>query len=100
MECPRCKGEKVIHGFGCPGFKPIAIPCPQCDGSGSVISEMAQWIEHGKKLRDERVKRRITLREMAKFKGLSAVELSDIELGRVNNLGINYGEVTIQKVEE
>lgn len=82
MKCPRCNGEGKERGFGCPGFKPIEINCLDCGGSGEIDAERLRWQEEGEKLRENRKARGITLREEAKRRGLSAVDLSDMEWGR------------------
>jgi hypothetical protein len=86
MLCPRCKGTKVItaahvsyadgsHGYG------VDFPCDQCGGKGDVPEEMTEWVRVGREMRDERVQRRVILREEAKQRGMSAVELSRMERG-------------------
>lgn len=86
MNCLSCNGTKEIHGFGCPGFKPITMPCPLCKGTGEISEEQSQWISHGKKLREARIALRRTLREEARLRGVGMAEWSDIEFGRVFNL--------------
>lgn len=84
MICPRCHGEKVMHGFGCPGFRPMTFPCPDCGGAGEIPDERAGWIEAGQRMQKARVDRGVSLREEAKRLGVSAVLLSDVEHGRLD----------------
>jgi hypothetical protein len=88
MQCPRCNGSKTIvaahvsyangsHGYGVP------FPCDQCAGSGEVPDEMAEWIQAGSAMREERLQRRVTLREEAKRRGMNPVELSRMEFGKI-----------------
>lgn len=40
-DCPDCKGEGVLHGIGCPGFKRVTIPCLFCKGEKRVLESVA-----------------------------------------------------------
>ena len=88
MKCPECKGEGSTTGFGCPGFKLITLPCMLCKGEKVISDEQMKWVNHGAKLKETRIAKKITLREAARLKDILASELSDIEFGRINNLHI------------
>jgi transcriptional regulator with XRE-family HTH domain len=53
-----------------------------------VDADMPKWIERGAKLRRARKAKGETLRECALRLGISVVECSNLELGKVNNLDV------------
>lgn len=83
VACPECSGLGVIHGFGCPGFRPIQLPCSMCMGVKEVDRRVLQWIAQGSQLREARRARGKTLREEAQSRSLAASLLSDMERGVV-----------------
>lgn len=89
--CPNCKGEGVIRGFGCPGFRPVEIPCLVCKGEKVVGQEVLEWRRVGEEMRQERIARGVTLREEAKRRGMSAVDLSGMEHGAVKPVRVSQG---------
>lgn len=86
MMCPDCKGKKeslVFYSGGSKhGFGPL--PCTTCDGEGEVSEEKIAWITRGRELRDKRVAAGRSLREEAEMLGITSVELSRRERGKVN----------------
>jgi transcriptional regulator with XRE-family HTH domain len=86
MICPTCAGAKVVRGLGCSpdsGCRPIELACFDCQGTGAIPEERAAWIEEGERLRKDRRGRGLSLREEAKRRRISPVELSAMEHGRV-----------------
>ena len=81
ITCPACNGEKVIHA----AFHDVEIPCNQCKGTGEVPEEMIAWIERGMEIRDERLSRKVTLRDEAKRLDVGVMTISAIERGLVDN---------------
>lgn len=82
--CPECKGTKVMHGMGCPGWKPITFPCITCKATGSVPQAMLDaWIPAGNAMREDRRARGLSLREEAKRRNMDPSRLSDMEFGKV-----------------
>lgn len=81
VKCPDCKGEGVTHGFGCPGFIPITIPCLLCEGAKVVDAKVLEWKKIGEQMRQNRIERGKTLRVEAQERGLDAVVLSEMERG-------------------
>jgi len=80
--CPDCKGSKQLSGFGCPGLKPITIPCITCRGTGEVPEEMTlAWMPLGKKMKENRRARGMSLREEAKRRRMQPSVLSEMERG-------------------
>ncbi len=88
MICPRCKGSKTItashvaYADGSHGYE-VPLSCDQCGGAGEVSDEMTEWIRAGEAMRQDRLARQMTLREEAKRRGLTPVELSRMEFGKV-----------------
>ena len=82
--CPECSGRGVVLGYGCPGFKPMELPCRFCDATGAGIDERRRWRASGEVLRAMRLGRDLSLREAARVIEIGAVDLSDAEHGRVN----------------
>lgn len=79
--CPHCKGAKVLHGFACPGFRPVELQCFRCLGNGQVPDSDLEAYEKGQQMRDDRLKRDMSLREEAARLHISPVELSHMEQG-------------------
>lgn len=80
-KCPKCDGEKKIFTHMC-GHGWRLVNCGQCGGTGLVPSEMIAWIAEGKRRRDDRMDRCVTLRSEAKRLGVSPTLLSRWEMGR------------------
>ena len=84
MKCPMCSGERVIRGYGCPGFKLMELQCPQCHGIGELTETQKRWITEGEKRLNIREHFNKSLREYAKELKIPASMLSDIEHGRID----------------
>ncbi len=54
--------------------------CPRCGGSGQVDDPA----EQGKKMRELRLAKKLSLKEVARRMNLTAAYISDMELGRRN----------------
>lgn len=83
VKCPDCNGEGVSRGFGCPGFRPIEIPCLMCKGKKEITEEQLQWIKDGEAMRLDRRARDMSVREEAKRLGIKASDLSLMEMGMI-----------------
>lgn len=81
ITCPECNGNGFSEGYVCPGFKLIKIKCSFCGESGQVTVVDMLRRENGKKMRDDRMARGVSLREEAKKLGLKPSELGDKERG-------------------
>jgi hypothetical protein len=92
MKCPSCKGSgdggPCHYNTGinqrtgmCGGYWKDSSVCIRCNGSGEVPDEMADWMEIGKQLRQERIARGETLYDAAERLGTTSSELSAIEKG-------------------
>ena len=81
MECPNCKGRGEMYGYGCPGFKPIAIKCDICKGSGQLPDTVEYDPERGNGQKRRRIEENITLRELARRMGIPTSQLSQQERG-------------------
>ena len=87
MTCSRCGGTKVVQGYACPGFKPYERPCPMCGGAGALDADHVRWLEAGEALRAARVLRDLSLRECARWMGVTPVSLSGAEHGDMTAMG-------------
>lgn len=88
MKCPDCdKGQQLaMFPRYAPEFKgrrrnAIVVTCSRCGGSGQVDEDTIEWILKGKKLREDRLSRGMTLRSEAKRLGISPSQLSRMERG-------------------
>ena len=82
MNCPDCKGEGKMFGFGCPGFRPMELPCNTCEGTGQVDAAYVARKAEGEHHRQARVERRETLRQCSIRLGVDPSKLSHYEHGR------------------
>lgn len=57
------------------------LPCPYCKSSGKVDDRYPQWRESGQAIRNQRLNKRITLREMSKRSGIDVSSLCMMEAG-------------------
>jgi len=84
MICPKCNGDKELR-IAFPHSEKCTLPCIQCNAKGIVPEEMTQWIEDGKILKDKRIAKKITLRNMARqLEGdvlENAMKISEMERG-------------------
>ena len=92
IPCPDCAGTGRSTGFACPGFQPVGITCLRCDGQKQVPTEMKDWIQHGKKLRQARMLPYRTQHEEAKRRCLDLLEYAALEQGHFNNLGVRINQ--------
>lgn len=84
--CPSCKGQKGGMAHINRGDDPHTfewIDCRICGGAGRVTREHMARIQEGVKLRADRIARDLSLYEEARRLGISTVELSDMETGRL-----------------
>jgi hypothetical protein len=88
MICSRCAGEGEVRLLVC-GTRDGRVfsawrthLCLTCGGMGAISDE--QWVrqERGRLLREDRIGRRVTLREEASRLGISPQALSKIEWGK------------------
>jgi hypothetical protein len=90
MLCPDCNGKKITiashvsyangkHGYNVP------LKCSRCDGTGEVPDVMADWMRRGAIMRDRRLYDGPyrTLGAEARRLGITAVELSQMEMGKI-----------------
>lgn len=84
VECSNCNGNKQSFVIACGSFgcKPMTMKCFRCEGSGLINSEMLEWIEKGKKLKQQRLDMNLSLREAAQRMDLMASHLSKLEQGK------------------
>lgn len=88
--CPVCRGEKVTRAFVCGatsgGLRTLS--CEACEGKGWLsdeeMNEREQRIAKHKERRAERLVLGFTMREMAQRLGVSLVDYSSYEHGRID----------------
>lgn len=90
--CPSCSGRRTVTAM-VDGYRDgkrfgemRELACLTCGGKGSITTFHAEQIAEGKRRRDDRVARGMSLREEAKRLGIDPSELNDIEHGRGLNL--------------
>ena len=84
--CTACDGQKGGMAHVNRGDQPHTwefIPCRICDGKGRITEEQRQRIITGQKLRADRLARDMSLYEEARRLGMTSVQLSDLECGRL-----------------
>ena len=91
--CPNCRTTGSIHAVSfrnvaARGGDPnVVLKCPNCKGEGSIPVEMLEWMDHGERVRIQRVHElKLGLRTAADMWGMKASELSAIEQGLHYNL--------------
>ena len=98
MTCPMCGGDGVCYVLAAHTSAPAYIagplagfaerPCSVCDGTGEIDEARAAWMVEGKKLLAFRDERDMSLREAARWLGVSPVEWSDAEHGKIDPNGL------------
>jgi hypothetical protein len=83
MICPSCKGAGESRGIACgPGGCDLrAFKCFTCKGAREITDEHAARIEYGRLMSQDRIRRRLTVREEAARLGCGLGEWSRIEHG-------------------
>ena len=92
MNCPDCHGKGYFIGVahfdmkdGSSHNKFGKLPCRLCEATGEVPDEAQKWVDIGKRMRADRLKRKEVQRVAASRMGLTLKEYSDMERGRINN---------------
>lgn len=92
MKCPDCDGKGRFAGIvhcdlidGSSRNECGEISCKRCEATGEVPNETQKWIDIGRRMREERLKRKEVQRVAAKRMGLTLKEYSDMEKGRIKN---------------
>jgi len=79
-QCPECKGEGLL-AIAFPHNRRAAITCTRCKGAKVVPDIMQQWMSMGKELKEHRISRCITLRDICKQFNIDYQVASDMERG-------------------
>ena len=101
ITCPSCDGEKggmALVNFGAQGCQQMWMGCSQCKGEGVIPEEMLSWMARGEKMREDRFSRDLSLREEAKRLGISVVEYSQMEYGRIEPIDYGYERERLGKI--
>jgi DNA-directed RNA polymerase subunit N (RpoN/RPB10) len=89
IRCPSCNGAGTVDAFWdgvdtggkrIGGYGPVT--CFTCNGTGEVDKGYSRRLEEGRRRRQDRLDRGMSLREEARRLGITAQELSRIEHGR------------------
>ena len=83
MKCPDCHGHG--HFIGVAHYKFVKRPCRLCEATGEVPDETQKWIDIGKRMRADRLKRKENQRVAASRMGLTLKQYNDMERGRISN---------------
>lgn len=88
--CPEClgTGRVVVAGGDPTGWYARDHACLLCGGLGMISAEQDRWRTVGMEIRQVRVERSITLHDAAERLGMSVTEVSAMETGRANPLGL------------
>jgi hypothetical protein len=83
--CPSCGGAKGGEAVVCGGGRSQVrtVECSFCRGTGRVSADRVALWQGGRRRRDDRVARGVTLREEAKRLGITAAKLSALERGEL-----------------
>lgn len=86
--CSSCGGHKggMVHvNLGPQSHRWEYRPCSKCQGTCGISDTEALWTKQGKLYRDDRVHRRcLSQKEEATRLGISVIELSKAENGRID----------------
>jgi len=83
VTCPNCKGKGEVFAFidGETFRECTRVECHSCEGNKEVTPEHYEAMLKGKVMREDRLKRYMTLRAEAERLGITALELSKMERG-------------------
>ena len=86
-ECPACAGYgqayRLVHvADGLDRNRTGIVPCSTCNGSGRITAALARHLATAERHRQDRVDRKVSLRDEAAVLGITPRELGDREHGR------------------
>lgn len=81
--CPYCLGQKRAMMIVEPGCRVVTRDCQDCDGTGLVNDDVIARRALADRCRAIRKGRNATLKDVADVVGISVVETSKMELGRM-----------------
>lgn len=99
--CSSCAGTGKVFASGIQYAPGATGPycgefrCNRCEGKGTISEDMVRWITQGKRMRADRLKRHLTLRDESQRLGISAGQLSAYEQGLVDNTALRSGVESI-----
>ena len=83
IQCPGCQGRgtnRVLANLG-GHCEQRDINCLKCRGKGTITETMLTWAARGEAMRQDRISRKVSLREEAERLSIPPVELSQMEHG-------------------
>ena len=85
LTCPSCDGAGTIFALvDGPSYRgPKTLTCHRCAGSGRITQAQMDAIESGRRIRENRLERNVSMGEEARRLGMSVSEYSAIEHGRI-----------------
>ena len=87
VTCPECEGRKGSEVFACgPNhhFEPMYMLCHFCKGGGVVTREQITQLERSKVLRQARMDKNYSTREVAVKAKMKFTDWNDLEHGRAS----------------
>jgi hypothetical protein len=80
VRCEHCEGRGWVDGFVSSGRLETLL-CLRCEGKGEVSVLVAGRMAEGRRRRDDRLARGLSVRQEAERLGITAVRLGEIERG-------------------
>ena len=83
MKCSACDGKGHFSAlvYFTSGCEVRDTACTRCIGVGHIPAAIVDWLERGEAMRQNRIDRHVSLGEEARHRGMSPVELSNMEHG-------------------
>lgn len=91
IKCPSCLDGKIYPAFPHTKKAAMGITCEDCHGTGRLQISKDQydrWKESGEKMKNDRIERRMTLKDEANYLGIDVCLLSAMERGVANPYGV------------
>lgn len=82
-KCPQCEGRGWFDAFAmrATGCSLESLDCPACEGKGEVSEATLARLQKGRRMREDRLARGLSVREEAARLGISLLQLGRLERG-------------------